>query len=158
MMFCLQVVGRQKGGGVPHRKNAFCAHVPRFETGAVSFLLCNWQKLQDTCKTSSTIFDWGPLYPSVYLDRQNVSHLIKRTGPSLSVFAYCKLSKLDSGKGWERGYIFYTHMYSYHNFLSKTNFGVLVLSVKISPTSLQGVDSWKLCSVHWRRYEYVLLH
>ena len=40
------------------------------------------------------------------------------------------------------------------NFLSKP----LVLSVKISPTSLQGVDSWKLCSVHWCRYEYILLH
>ena len=39
-------LGRQRERGVPYRKNAFCTHVLRFETGAVRFLLRKSLKLQ----------------------------------------------------------------------------------------------------------------
>ena len=57
-------------------------------------------------KASSSFFQWGipspPLFTKVDTD---VIHVIKWTRPSPSVFAYCKLSKLDDrdGKAWEQG-------------------------------------------------------
>ena len=88
-------LGRQRGGGVPDRKDAFCACVLHFEPRAVRFSLRErfklqhlGQKLQD--QASSLFFRRGPLPSSVYLGDTDVIHVINDTRPSPSVFTYCK--------------------------------------------------------------------
>ena len=65
-------LGRQRGGGIPHRKNAFCTHAFCFEPEAIRFSLHERSKLQRLGqklrdKTSSShqarSFDGGILTP-----------------------------------------------------------------------------------------------
>ena len=80
--------------GVPDQKNAFRAHVPRFEQGAVRFSLRELLKLQRLGqKLQARSFNRGPL---LYLVDTDIIYMIKWTRPSPSVFAYCKQSKT----GW----------------------------------------------------------
>ena len=114
-------LGRQRGGGVPHRKNELKASLrPYLVVSSCpkhwSFE-CLWSKklYRFWFKTNKRMhkmrsFDGGSLSLSphfVYLGRHwchsRDTKIIKCTRPSPSVLYTASNQKLDSGKAWERG-------------------------------------------------------
>ena len=59
-------------------------------------------KVRPLTHSFDAFFQWGTP-PSLGLPRRPSRNKIYRHSPS--IFAYCKQSKLDSGKAWERGYL-----------------------------------------------------
>ena len=81
---------RQRWGGVPDRKDAFCGRILRFEPRTVRFLLCERSKLQ--CLGQKL--------------QDQASSLFFRRGTPPPLFLHTASDqKLDGRKAWERGYL-----------------------------------------------------